>query len=212
MTDGEAARTILAATLETERHRLNSGTSGNISVRTKAGMLITPTGVPPAELRPEMMVSMSLSGDWSGEWRPSSEWAMHAAIYQAFGEAQAIVHAHPDNCVALSCLREEMPAFHYMIASFGGDTVRCADYAPFGSQELADAAVSAMRDRSACLLANHGMICYGRSPMAALEAALKLETLARQYLLARWTGSPVLLGEEEMRDVFRRFRTYGQQR
>ena len=211
MTEAEAAQAILDATLETDRQKLNSGTSGNISIRTGAGMLLTPTGVPASALRPEMMVSMSLDGDWGGEWRPSSEWAMHAAIYEAFPTAQAIVHAHPDYCVALSCLREEMPPFHYMLASFGGDAVRCADYAPFGSQELADSAVAALRDRTACLLANHGMICYGPTLDAALGSAIKLETLARQYMLARWTGTPILLDEAEMADVRDRYKTYGQQ-
>ena len=175
-------------------------------------MLLTPTGVPAAALRLEMMVAMSLDGHWSGEWRPSSEWAMHAAIYKAFPAAQAVVHAHPDHCVALSCLREDMPPFHYMLAGFGGNTVRCADYAPFGSQELADNAVAALRDRTACLLANHGMICYGPTLDSALAAAIALETLARQYMLARWTGTPVLLGEAEMAEVRARYQTYGQQK
>jgi L-fuculose-phosphate aldolase len=212
MNRNDLALAILEATRESDRERLNSGTSGNISVRTEAGMLLTPTGIPAAKLRPEMMVPMSLDGDWRGEWRPSSEWAMHAAIYKAFPAAQAVVHAHPDHCVALSCLREDMPPFHYMIASFGGNSVRCAGYAPFGSPELAENAVEGLRDRTACLLANHGMICYGPTLHHALGSAIKLETLARQYMLARWTGTPVLLGEDEMAEVRARYKTYGQQK
>ena len=212
MTESEARQAILEATRECDRHRLNSGTSGNISLRTKAGMLLTPTGVHAETLTPEMMVPMVVSGEWQGEWRPSSEWAMHAAIYKAVPAAQAIVHAHPDYCVALSCLREDMPPFHYMIASFGGDTVRCAEYGPFGSQELADNAVQALQDRTACLLANHGMICYAATLEKAMGAAVKLETLARQYMMARWAGTPVLLGEAEMAEVYGRYKTYGQQK
>lgn len=211
LSDLSVAQSIVEAVRETERQHLNSGTAGNISVRIDGGLLITPTGIPTLELRAEMMVKVSLDGDWSGAWRPSSEWAMHAAIYKAFSAAQAVVHAHADACVALSCLREGLPPFHYMIASYGGDTVRCAQYASFGSPELAQAAVAALEGRTACLLANHGMICYGATLAAALRSAVKLETLARQYLLTRSAGEPVLLNADAMADVHRRYKTYGNQ-
>ncbi|MBN9269506.1 MAG: class II aldolase/adducin family protein, partial [Mesorhizobium sp.] len=134
---------------------MNTGTTGNISLRIESGgMLITPTGIPSPMLRPEQMVTMRFDGSWEGALRPSSEWEMHAEIYKAFPEAGAVVHAHPDHCVALSCLREPMPLFHYMVAGFGGDDVRCSDYALFASSNLAKAAVVALQDRTACLLAN----------------------------------------------------------
>lgn len=208
----EMRQALVAAARAIEDKRLNSGTAGNISLRIPDGMLITPTGITPRELRADQMVAMDLGGGWSGDFRPSSEWAMHAAIYKAFPLAEAIVHAHPDHCVALSCLRENLPAFHYMIAGFGGDDVRCSGYAPFGSPELAEVAVEALADRNACLLANHGMIAFGPDLAVAVARAEKLEMLARQYILARSIGKPVLIDEAELVTVKNRYKTYGQQK
>ncbi|MBN9551603.1 MAG: class II aldolase/adducin family protein [Alphaproteobacteria bacterium] len=192
---------------------LNSGTSGNISLRSGAGgMLITPTGIAPEKLDQAAMVEMTLDGDWDGEIRPSSEWNMHAAIYKAFPQAQAVVHAHPDHCVALSCLRQGLPPFHYMIASFGGDDVPCSDYAPFGTAELAQVVVRALAQRNTCLIANHGMIAYGPDLATAVARTEKLETLARQYMLASMLGRPVMLTDDELSVVKNRYKTYGQQK
>ncbi|ODT16312.1 MAG: fuculose phosphate aldolase [Mesorhizobium sp. SCN 65-12] len=191
---------------------MNTGTTGNISLRIEGGMLITPTGIPSPILRPEQMVTMRFDGSWDGALRPSSEWEMHAEIYKAFPEAGAVVHAHPDHCVALSCLREPMPLFHYMVAGFGGDDVRCSDYALFASSDLARAAVVALQDRSACLLANHGMIAFGKDLDTALARTVKLETLARQYLIARAAGTPVLIENSEIPAIRGRYKTYGQQK
>ncbi|MBN9255524.1 MAG: class II aldolase [Mesorhizobium sp. 65-26] len=192
---------------------MNTGTTGNISLRIESGgMLITPTGIPSPMLRPEQMVTMRFDGSWEGALRPSSEWEMHAEIYKAFPEAGAVVHAHPDHCVALSCLREPMPLFHYMVAGFGGDDVRCSDYALFASSNLAKAAVVALQDRTACLLANHGMIAFGKDLDTALARTVKLETLARQYLIARAAGTPVLIENSEIPAIRGRYKTYGQQK
>lgn len=191
---------------------MNTGTTGNISLRIEGGMLITPTGIPSPLLQPEQMVTMRLDGSWDGTVRPSSEWEMHAEIYKAFPEAGAVVHAHPDHCVALSCLRESMPLFHYMVAGFGGDDVRCSDYALFASSDLAKAAVVALKDRTACLLANHGMIAFGKDLDTALARTVKLETLARQYLIARAAGTPVLIENSEISAIRGRYKTYGQQK
>lgn len=190
---------------------LNSGTSGNLSVRLEDGMLITPTGIVPEKLDKSAMVEMTLDGDWSGALRPSSEWDMHAAIYKAFPMANAVVHAHPDHCVALSCLREALPPFHYMIASFGGEDVPCSDYAPFGTAELAQAAVRALAGRNTCLLANHGMIAHASDLAGAVARAEKLETLVKQYMLAKAVGNPVMLTAEELGVVKARYKVYGQQ-
>ena len=211
--DIETARARLIAATETlDASGMNVGTTGNISVRTANGMLITPTGIATSALRPEQMVAMQLDGSWEGAFRPSSEWEMHAEIYKAFPDAGAVVHAHPDHCVALSCLREPLPLFHYMVAGFGGDDVRCSDYALFASGELAKASVAALRDRTACLLANHGMIAFGGDLDTALMRTMKLETLARQYLLARSAGTPVLIEETELAAIRGRYKTYGQQK
>lgn len=212
MTDHDSIRhAIVDASRYIGAKGLNSGTSGNISVRVATGMLITPTGIAPEKLDPASIVDMTLSGDRAGTSRPSSEWNMHAAIYQVFPQANAIVHAHPDHCVALSCLREALPPFHYMIASFGGDDVPCSDYEPFGTAELAQAAVRALAGRNTCLLANHGMIAFGPDLAAAVTRTEKLETLARQYMLARTIGRPVMLTDAELAVVKSRYKTYGQQ-
>jgi L-fuculose-phosphate aldolase len=192
-----------------ERLGLSSGSAGNVSVRWSGGMLISPAGATAASAAPEAFVAMALDGDVHSDGKPSSEWAMHAEIYRRTQNAQAVVHAHPDACVALSCQRRVIPAFHYMIASFGGSDVPCSCYAPFGSNELALAAASALEGRSACLLANHGMICHAKSLSEAIANALKLEVLARQYILTLQIGPPVLLNDEEMAVVRERYRSYG---
>jgi L-fuculose-phosphate aldolase len=193
------------------RRGLNAGTAGNVSARTRSGMLITPTGITGDTVTPEAIVKMSLDGTWKGKHRPSSEWQMHAEIYRAAPVAGVIVHTHSDAATALACLNEPLPAFHYAVANFGGADVRIAPYVTFGTPALAAAAVAAIAGRSACLLANHGMICHAPTAAAALRAAVLLETLARQYLLARAAGAPRLLTTAEMDAAIARYATYGQQ-
>lgn len=210
MTD-DPRMTLIEASRQSLALKLNSGTVGNFSLRHGNGMLITPTGIPPDDMQPEHIVAVDWLGKWQGRWKPSSEWAIHARVYQTT-PAMAIVHAHPDHCVALSCLRQPLPAFHYMIASFGGDLVPCADYASFGSAELAETVVAALgATYTACLMANHGIVTYGRDMAAAIGRAEKLEMLARQYLMTLSAGGPVLLTAEEMADVHARYGSYGQQ-
>ena len=194
---------------ELGRLGLNTGSSGNVSQRSDGGMLITPTGVTAESVRPSCLVQVGLDGRVQGAGRPSSEWEMHAGIYAAYPEAAAVVHTHADCCTALACLGEDLPPFHYMVVGFGGATVRCAPYATFGTPALAASAVAALQGRTACLLANHGMICHGRDPADALATALALETLARQYLLARGAGTPRLLGPDEIAAARLRYRDYG---
>jgi L-fuculose-phosphate aldolase len=188
---------------------MNAGSSGNVSARTAKGMLITPSGCSAETVRPGGLVAMGLDGTMPRGATPSSEWSMHAAIYQAHARANCIVHTHADASTALACLNEALPGFHYMLTRFGGDDVRCAPYRTFGTPELAAAAVAAMQDRSACLLANHGMIVFGGTAEEALTSAVLLETLCRQYLLARAAGSVRLLAAEEMQAAAERFKTYG---
>jgi L-fuculose-phosphate aldolase len=208
MTPGEQ---LLTGMQRLERTGLNQGTSGNLSVRTGDDFLITPSGVPVERLRAEDMVPMDLDGSPHGTLRPSSEWRMHRDLYAAFPEAQAVAHAHPPHATALACRHEDIPAFHYMVAVAGGHDIRCADYATFGTAELSANAVAALRDRKACLLANHGILCYGDDLERAIALAVEVETLARQYLLARQNGEPVLLDEAEMGKVIESFKTYGKQ-
>lgn len=192
---------------------LSAGTSGNASLRTTRGFLITPTGVAPDALGPDSAVELELSGTvLAGHLLPSSEWPMHAAIYAARADAKAIVHCHSRHATALACCGLAIPAFHYMVAVAGGDSIRCAPYALFGSAGLAAAAVEALAGRRACLLGNHGQITIGHTPAEALALAVEVEELSAQYLLARQAGTPRILDAEEMREVLARFGTYGQQR
>ncbi len=192
------------------RDRLIVASSGNVSARTPAGMLISPSGARADTIAPADLVDLTLDGHTTSALTPSSEWHMHAEIYRAVPAAGAIVHTHSDAATALACLNQPLPAFHYMLAEFGGDDIRCAPYVTFGTQALAHAAVEALRDRTACLLANHGMICHGPTPEAALTGAQRLEALCRQYLLARAAGTPRLLSADEMAAAHDRYKTYGQ--
>jgi L-fuculose-phosphate aldolase len=191
------------------RAGMNAGSSGNVSVRVRHGMVITPSGCSAESVTDADPVVMTLDGKARGNRAPSSEWFMHAAIYRAYGDTAALVHTHSDACTALACLNEPLPAFHYLIVRFGGDDIRCAPYVTFGTPALADAAVAALDGRSACLLANHGMIVTGATAGAALTDAITLETLARQYLLARAAGKVRLLTRAEMAAARERFKTYG---
>ena len=190
---------------------LNKGTAGNLSVRDRDGFLITPTGMDYDTLTPSDLVFMRLDGSHEGAKKPSSEWRFHRDLYAARPEAGAVLHAHSPFATSLACLRRDIPAFHYMIARFGGDTLRCADYATFGTQALSDHALKAMENRSACLLANHGMLLFGRDLKQALDLGIELECLCEQYWRACQLGEPALLDAEEMRVVLEKFGSYGQQ-
>jgi L-fuculose-phosphate aldolase len=189
---------------------VNQGTSGNLSARVSGGMLITPSAMPYDALGPGDLVRLDLEGRvLEGGARPSTEWRIHAAILQARPEAGAVLHAHPPFCTALACLRRDIPAFHYMVAVAGGDSIRCAPYATFASAALAASVRAALEDRTACLLANHGMVALAASPTGALELASTVEALAAQYARALQIGAPMILSAEEMADVRTAFRDYG---
>ena len=190
---------------------LNKGTSGNVSLRHGEGFYITPTGMPYDRLVADDIPLMALDGSHVGARKPSSEWRFHRDLYAARPEVGAVLHAHSPFAVSLACLRRDIPPFHYMIARFGGDTVRCADYALFGSQALSDAALLAMRERKACLLANHGLLVAGRDLEQALALAGELEELCEQYWRTCQLGTPVLLSPDEMAAVGEKFSSYGQQ-
>ena len=187
------------------------GSSGNVSARDGEAMLISPTGSHADTLGPDHIVAMELDGRTQGPIKPSSEWELHAAIYRADPAAQVIIHTHCDHATALSCLNRPLPAFHYNVAEFGGEDVRCAPYATFGTPELAKLAAAAIVGRSGCLLANHGMIVHGRSIAHAMTQAIRLEALCRQYLLTLAAGGPRLLTPDEMQAAILRYSTYGQQ-
>ena len=188
---------------------LSHGTSGNISVRSGEGFLITPSGFGAEGLTEDDIVFVGLSGASHGRWQPSSEWLFHRDIYVQRPEFGAIVHTHANAATTLACLRRDIPPFHYMLALLGGDSLRCADYATFGTQALSDNALVAMKDRRACLLANHGMIAAGKDLAEAFRNTIEVENLSELYLRALSVGEPVLLTAEEFSDAQRQFTGYG---
>jgi L-fuculose-phosphate aldolase len=210
--DAQLRKELLATARAMSDARLNTGTAGNVSVRTAGGMLITPSGMPPDACTADDMVVVGKDGTSGGRLAPSSEWRFHHDLYAQRREAGAILHAHAPFATALACQRREIPPFHYMIARFGGNTVRCARYATFGTQALSDNIVVAMEGRSACLMANHGMLVFGRDLANALALAIEFETLCEQYWRTCQLGEPVLLSDAEMAEVVERFRWYGKPR
>jgi L-fuculose-phosphate aldolase len=202
-------QSIIDACLEMNRLGINQGTSGNISLRHEDGMLITPTSVPYDTMQADQIVFMKLEGAPPAGQRPSSEWRFHRDILKARGEVNAVVHAHPPFATVLAIMGMEIPPVHYMIACAGGDTIRCAPYATFGTEELSHHAVAALEDRSACLLAHHGMIVVGPSLAKAIWLAVEVETLARQYHGCLQIGTPPLLPKAEIENVRARMMGYG---
>jgi L-fuculose-phosphate aldolase len=193
---------------------LNQGTSGNISTRYKDVMLITPSATPYHAIKPEMIVAMPLEGDygsWKGPLKPSTEWRFHLDIMRSRPDVGAIVHTHSTYATVLAIARKDIPACHYMMAAFGGPTIRCADYARYGTKELSEHALKALEGRNGCILANHGMIALGANLDKAMWLAVELETIARQYYLSLVLGNPVILTDEQIEETARGFATYGLQ-
>ena len=200
----ETRQSIIDACLFMNSSGLNQGTSGNISIRTDEGILITPSSLPYDETSPDDIMLLpgdGLSGEAIGNHRPSSEWKFHADIYRVRPEVHAVVHTHSTYATALSMHRRDIPACHYMIGVFGGDSIRCADYAHYGSTELSQNALEALEDRTGCLLGTHGMIAIGGDLKQAMWRAGELETLSKQYYLALQLGEPQILSSEQMVEV-----------
>ena len=202
-------QSIIDACLRMNALGINQGTSGNISLRHEAGMLITPTSTPYEAMQPEQIVFMGLDGSFDPAQRPSSEWRFHLDILRARPEVNAVVHAHPPYSTMLAIMGLEIPPVHYMIACAGGDTIRCAPYATFGTQELSEHAVRALEGRFACLLAHHGMIAIGPSLAKALWLAVEVEALSRQYHGCLQIGTPPLLSQAEIERVRLKMTGYG---
>ncbi len=204
---------IVAAARGMNALGINQGTSGNVSARLGANMLITPSAVPYDEMRPEQIAVLPLEGrgTWQGPLKPSTEWPFHLDILRGRPEFGAVVHTHAAYCTTLAILRKPIPAVHYMVAAFGGHDVRCAPYRPFGTPELAEVTLQALEGRNACLLANHGMVVAGPTLARAMWLAVELETLAKQYCLSMQLGQPHVLGEAEIAGTLKAFSTYGLQ-
>lgn len=220
----QLAESVLTTAGELIAHDLNRGSAGNVSVRHADGLIITPTGIEHQDCTPDDMVKVLVetqsagAGETAGvpdsslnRRKPSSELRFHRDIYAAFPAAGAIIHAHPPFATALACQQQNIPPFHYMIARFGGMDVRCAEYATFGTQALSDAMLIALQDRSACLMAHHGLVVYGRDLSHAFALAVELETLCEQYWRVLQLGTPKLLTAAQMDEVIVKFAGYGQQ-
>lgn len=212
MTELDLRKDIVAACREMNRSGLNQGTAGNISVRSGDRMLITPSALPYDRMEPSDIASMPLDrdyGSWEGPHKPSVEWRFHLDILRNRGDVGSVVHNHATYATALAIARKPIPACHYMIAAFGGTDVRVSDYEMFGTAELSAAALRALEGRTACLLANHGMITTGATLGKAMWAAVELEAISRQYVLSLTIGGPVLLTDQQIADVMPGFANYG---
>ena len=216
--DDRALRETLVSTARRlDTLGLNRGSTGNLSVRAAAGLepgfWVTPSGMPTDEMGADELVRLGLDGKvTAGAWAPSTEWPFHLAVYTARPDLQAVVHLHSPHATALACLRRELPAFHYMVAVAGGDSVTCTPYHLFGSTALSQAVGSAFVDRNACLLANHGLVAGGSSLAHAAKVAVEIEALCGIYLQALAVGEPALLSKAQMVEVIERFKTYGRAR
>ncbi len=194
------AEQVIETARNMNRNGLNSGTSGNVSVRTADGMLITPSSRDYEQLTSADIVAMGHDATWTAEndCRPSSEWRFHLGLYAARPDLQAIVHAHPVNATALAVHSRGIGPFHYMVGVAGGHNIRCAPYATFGTEELSEHVVAAMVDRKACLMSHHGLLAAGDTTESALALAVEVETLAAQLIAALAIGEPPELSTAQM--------------
>lgn len=179
---------------------INQGTSGNLSVRTETGFLITPSSLPYDVMEPADIVEMDFDGTYEGR-RPSSEWRFHRDILRERTDIDVVLHCHSMYATTLAIHHKTIPSFHYMIGVAGGTTIRCARYATFGTQELSDAAIEALAERKACLLGQHGQISLGKTMESALWLAIEVETISRMYVQALTLGEPPILSDDEMKRV-----------
>lgn len=191
---------------------LTNGTSGNVSVynRDEKLMAISPTGISYDVLKPEDVTVVDLNGKIVDGKKPSSELEMHSIIYRNRDDISAVIHAHTVFCTTLACLRKDLPAVDYMIAIAGGKDVRCAEYATYGTDELAENCFRAMEGRKAVLLANHGLTCGAGDLKNAINIAEQIEYCSELYIRSSSIGEPVILSDEEMEKMVQKFQTYGQ--
>jgi L-fuculose-phosphate aldolase len=215
MKDSERAlrQHIIDTCRQLEARGLNQGTSGNVSVRcgadAAAGFFLTPTSLPYDRMVPEDVVHVTLDGRCTGRCRPSSELPFHLAIMQQRRDAVAVLHTHSTHATTMACMRKEIPAVHYMVGLFGGNNLRCAEYATFGTPELSANLLCALAGRRAALMANHGLVVIGSDLQQALALASEAETLATICWRALCAGQPAILSDAEMAIVVNKFREFG---
>jgi L-fuculose-phosphate aldolase len=207
-----ARQAMIDACVNMNRTGINQGTAGNLSVRWKSGLMITPSGVPYDEMTVDDIVYMNMDGSYKHQRAASSEWRFHRDILQARGDVNAVVHAHPVHATAFAICGMEIPAVHYMIAAAGGPTIRCAPYETYGTEELSKAVLEALSGRTCALIANHGMIATGPDLREAMWLAVELETLCKQYAIALQIGTPRVLEDGEIEKTIEKFKEYGLRR
>ena len=205
---------IIEYSLKLNSTNLSPLRSGNISMRVKEnnidGYLITPSGKKYETLKPEDIVLMDLNAEEKNDSsnNPSSEWRFHRDIYVNKNDAQAIVHAHSPHATAVSSHGKPIPPFHYMVALAGGEDIKCAEYATFGTQELSKNIIKALNNRRACLMSNHGQVAFGKNLEDAFELAQEIENICHQYTIALKLGQPKILSFEEMKKVLDKAKNY----
>ena len=206
---------IIEYSLKLNSTNLSPLRSGNISLRGKEGdkdgYLITPSGKKYETLKPEDIIFMGLNEESEKDDlvnKPSSEWRFHRDIYLNKKEAEAIVHAHSPHATAVSSHGKSIPPFHYVIALAGGEDIKCADYATFGTEELSNNVIKALENRSACLMSNHGQVAFGKNLDEAFELSQEIENICQQYVIALKIGKPKILSFEEMQRVLNKAKNY----
>ena len=188
---------------------INRGSSGNLSYRTTNGFMITPSSIPNDKLNEKSCVQMAFDGTYKNKLKPSTEWRIHRDIYLKRKDIFAIIHAHSTFSTAIACMNIDIPSFHYIIAVAGGDNVRCARYATFGTEQLSKNVIKALDKRSACLMANHGLIVGEKNLKFALKLTEEVENLSKQYLQILKSGKkPVLLSKNEMKKNIKKIKDY----
>jgi L-fuculose-phosphate aldolase len=211
ISEADARCEVLDTALAMSRKGLAPGRSGNVSRRWADGMLITSSGLSYDSIAPVDIVFVDADGKApAGQRKPSSEAPFHLAIYRTRPDCRAIVHTHSLHATVLACARKSIPAFHYMVAVAGGTDIPCVPYATFGSAELSRHVADGLKQRDACLMANHGAIAIGGTCTAALDLASEVENLASQYCKLLTLGKPIILDDAEMQIVLAKFKNYGQ--
>jgi L-fuculose-phosphate aldolase len=211
-TELAARKSIIQAALSMNAMGINQGTSGNVSLRYGDRMLVTPSGVPYEELDPKDICATEIKKDgktWHGDLAPSSEWRFHLDIYKARPDVGAVVHTHSMYATVMAICGKPIPAVHYMVAASGGTEIRVAKYATYGTEQLSKNALEALKDRTCCLLKNHGVIATGPNIKRALWLASEVETVARQYHLALTIGGGDIIPDDEMNRIIAKFKAYG---
>jgi len=208
----EKRKEVIKYSIKLNTTNLSPLRSGNISVRSIEnsieGFLITPSGKKYDTLKEEDIVFVSSDGNHDTNLKPSSEWRFHKDIYLKKSDAKAIVHAHSPHASAVSAHGKDIPAFHYMIALAGGDSIKCAKYATFGTQELSDSIIYALENRKACLISNHGQVAFGENLESAFELAEELENICHQYINTIRLGVPKILSSSEMDVILEKVKNY----